>query len=146
MDTRNTNERSEIAGARRPGVDWSALTTGERIRYLELEGYLVLPDLLQPEQMSAIGAELAALPLTATDYSPHKKATDDLLGHDLPQTLETIALPSAIAFLERLFGTRCCSPPSATSSASPATLASPSTPTPSRTARASSAAWPARRC
>ena len=36
MDTRNTNERNEIAGARRPEVDWRALTTGERIRYLEL--------------------------------------------------------------------------------------------------------------
>ena len=52
----------------------------------------------------AIGAELAALPLTATDYSPHKKTADDLLGHDLPKTLETIALPSTVAFLERLFG------------------------------------------
>ena len=46
MDTRNTNERSEIAGARRAGADWRALTIGERIRYLELDGYLVLPDLL----------------------------------------------------------------------------------------------------
>ena len=104
MDTRNTNERSEIAGARRPGVDWSALTAGERIRYLELEGYLVLPDLLQPERIEAVGAELAALPLTATDYSPHKKSAGDLLGRDLPRTLETIALPSTVAFLERLFG------------------------------------------
>ena len=104
MDTRNTNERSEIAGARRPDADWSELTTGERIRYLELEGYLVLPYLLEPEQISAIGAELASLLLTATDYSPHKKTADDLLGHDLPNTLETIALPSTVAFLERLFG------------------------------------------
>ena len=104
MDTRNTNERSEIAGTRRPDADWSELTTGERIRYLELEGYLVLPDLLEPEQISAIGAELAALPLTPTDYSPHKKTADDLLGHDLPKTMETIALPSTVAFLERLFG------------------------------------------
>ena len=104
MDTRNTNERREIADARRPDADWSELTTGERIRYLELEGYLVLPDLLGPEQIGAIGAELAALPLTATDYSPHKKTADDLLGHDLPKTLETIALPPTVAFLERLFG------------------------------------------
>ena len=104
MDTRNTNERNEIAGARRPDVDWSTLTTGERIRYLELEGYLVLPDLLEPEQISAVGAELATLPLTATDYSSHKKTADNLLGHDLPQTLTTIALPSTVAFLERLFG------------------------------------------
>ncbi|MCY4372769.1 MAG: hypothetical protein OXC31_03280, partial [Spirochaetaceae bacterium] len=104
MDTRNTNERTEIASARRPGVDWSTLTAGERIRHLELEGYLVLPDLLTTEQIGAISAEAEGLPLTATDYSPHKKAADDLLGHDLPQTMETIALPPTIAFLERLFG------------------------------------------
>ena len=145
MDTRNTNERSEIAGTRRPDADWSELTTGERIRYLELEGYLVLPDLLEPKQVGAIGAELAALPLTATDYSPHKKTADDLLGHHLPKTLETIALPPTVAFLERLFGTRYCSPPSATSSVSPATPASPSIRIPCRTAR-TPAAWPVRRC
>ena len=104
MDTRNTNERSEIAGARRAGADWRALTTGERIRFLELDGYLVLPDLVTPEQIGALGAELAALPLTATDYSPHKQTADDLLGRDLPQTMATIALPGTVAFLERLFG------------------------------------------
>ena len=104
MDTRNTNERNEIAGARRPEVDWRALTTGERIRHLELEGYLVLPDLLDTERIGAVGAELATLPLTATDYSSHKKTAGDLLGRDLRQTLQTIALPSTVAFLERLFG------------------------------------------
>ena len=104
MDIRNTNQRDAIAGARRPEVDWRALTTGERIRYLELEGYLVLPDLLEPEQIAAAGAELATLPLTATDYSSHKKTAGDLLGRDLPQTLETIALPATVAFLRRLFG------------------------------------------
>jgi len=104
MDTRNTNERSEIAGARRAGADWRALTVGERIRSLELEGYLVLPDLLAPDRIAAIGAELAALPLTATDYSPHKQTADDLLGRDMPHTMATIALPRTVAFLERLFG------------------------------------------
>lgn len=104
MDTRNTNERSEIAGARRAGADWRALTAGERIRYLELEGYLVLPDLLAPDRIAAIGAELAALPLTATDYSPHKQTADDLLGRNMPHTMMAIALPPTVAFLERLFG------------------------------------------
>ena len=104
MDTRNTNERNEIAGARRPEVDWGALTTGERIRYLELEGFLVLPDLLPPERIRAVGEELATLPLAATDYSSHKKTAGDLLGRDLPQTLQTIALPPTVAFLQRLFG------------------------------------------
>ena len=104
MDTRNTNEHSEIAGARRAGAEWRALTVGDRIRCLELDGYLVLPDLLAAEQIAAIGAELAALPLTATDYSPHKQTADDLLGRDMPHTMAAIALPRTVAFLERLFG------------------------------------------
>ena len=104
MDTRNTNERSEIAGAHRAAADWRALTVGERVRYLELEGYLVLPDLLVPDRIAAIGAELAALPLTATDYSPHKQTADDLLGRHMPHTMAAIALPDTVAFLERLFG------------------------------------------
>ena len=29
--------------------DWSVLTLGERIRQIEVEGYLVLPDLLRTE-------------------------------------------------------------------------------------------------
>ena len=104
MDARNTNEHSDIAGARRAAVDWRALTVGEQTRYLELEGYLVLPDLLGPARIAAIGAELAALPLTATDYSPHKQTADDLLGRDMPHTMAAIALPPTVAFLERLFG------------------------------------------
>ena len=104
MDTRYTNERGEIAAARRAKADWRALTVGEQVRFLELEGYLVLPDLLGPQQIGAIGAELAALPLTATDYSPHKQTADDLLGRDLPHTMAAIALTATVAFLERLFG------------------------------------------
>ena len=104
MDTRNTNELAEIESARRPDADWSALRTGERVRYLELEGYLVLPDLLSPDRIRAIRAELDALPLAAADYTPHKKGSGDLLGLDLPVTLDTIALPATVGFLERLFG------------------------------------------
>ena len=34
--------------------DWSALTLGERIRHVELEGYLVIPDLLSPEHTRSV--------------------------------------------------------------------------------------------
>jgi hypothetical protein len=30
-------------------VDWAALSLGERIRYVEVEGYVVLPNLLSSE-------------------------------------------------------------------------------------------------
>ncbi len=34
--------------------DWSKLTLGERIRQIEVEGYVVLPDLLTAEQIAGL--------------------------------------------------------------------------------------------
>ena len=43
------------------GRDWSALTLGEHIRQIEVEGYMVLPDLLSAEQIQRLKAETARL-------------------------------------------------------------------------------------
>ena len=39
--------------------DWTALTTGERIRQIEVEGYVVLPDLLSAEDLTRLKQETA---------------------------------------------------------------------------------------
>ena len=39
--------------------DWSALSPGERIRQVELEGYLLIPDILSPEQVARLKAQAA---------------------------------------------------------------------------------------
>ena len=49
MDTSFTNSRESIAEARRDDTDWSSLTRAEQIRSIELEGYVVIPDLLSQE-------------------------------------------------------------------------------------------------
>ena len=36
--------------------DWSVLTSGERIRQIEVEGYLLIPDLLTPEHLARLKA------------------------------------------------------------------------------------------
>jgi hypothetical protein len=62
--------------ARTPRIDdrdWSRLTLGERIRQIEVEGYLVLPNLLTPAQIARLKAETAKLTPKAVDYSPHQK-------------------------------------------------------------------------
>ena len=33
------------------GTDWSKFTTGQRIKHLEIEGYVLVPDLLTSEQV-----------------------------------------------------------------------------------------------
>ena len=43
-------------------TDWRALSLPEQIRHLEVEGYVVLPDALTPEQLEQLRAETARLP------------------------------------------------------------------------------------
>jgi hypothetical protein len=83
--------------------DWSALTLGERIRQLEVEGYLVLPDLLDAEHVSALKKETATLQTTPVDYSEYQRGRPSVQfegGH----ITELIAHPPTIAFLRELFG------------------------------------------
>lgn len=48
MDASFANSKEQIAQARRDDTDWSSLTRMEQVRSIELEGYVVLPDLLSP--------------------------------------------------------------------------------------------------
>lgn len=83
--------------------DWSALTYPQQVQQLESEGYLVLPDLLTADQLSALKKETASLETTGVDYSENQRtardvqfsggAITDLIGH----------VPT-IRFLERILG------------------------------------------
>src|SRR4051812_29479962 len=78
--TASTAERAK----RTPAIDdrdWSALTLGQRIRQLEVEGYLVLPDLLDASHVGRLKAQTATLETTAVDYSPHQRGKPNLQFH-----------------------------------------------------------------
>jgi hypothetical protein len=83
--------------------DWSALTLGERIRQIEVEGYLLLPDLLSTDHLARLKAETDELETTPVDYSVHQRGRSNLqfLGGTLT---ELIAHPPTIAFLRQLLG------------------------------------------
>ena len=49
--------------------DWSTLTVGERIRQIEVEGYLLLPDLLSPDEIAALKTQTSTFQTTPVDYS-----------------------------------------------------------------------------
>jgi ectoine hydroxylase-related dioxygenase (phytanoyl-CoA dioxygenase family) len=104
MDVSFTNSRESIATARRADTDWASLTTAQRIRSIELEGYVVIPDLLSAPQIGAIRDELSRLPTTAVDYSEHQRGCSNLQWTDSPATIRVIALPAMIEFLTMLFG------------------------------------------
>ncbi len=83
--------------------DWSKLTLGERIRQIEVEGYVVIPDLLPPDHLARLKSITDSLETHHTDYSLHQRGARDLqwLGGALT---DLIAYPPTIAFLRELFG------------------------------------------
>jgi ectoine hydroxylase-related dioxygenase (phytanoyl-CoA dioxygenase family) len=84
--------------------DWSKLSTAQRIKHLEIEGYVLIPDLLSAQQVANIKEELYRLPTKGTDYSENQRSCVDVHFTDSPNCVELIANPSMIQFLETLFG------------------------------------------
>jgi ectoine hydroxylase-related dioxygenase (phytanoyl-CoA dioxygenase family) len=83
--------------------DWSKLTLGERIRQIEVEGYVVLPEVLTGEQVAELKAETAQFETRAVDYSVHQqyKSNVQFVGGAVTAL---IANAPVIAFLRDLFG------------------------------------------
>src|SRR5262245_30528856 len=85
------------------GRDWAALTFGEQLRMLELEGYLVIPDLLAAEQVAALKAQAATLTTRAADYSESQR-TSGRFHRQGGALAELVGHPRATAFLRAVFG------------------------------------------
>lgn len=83
--------------------DWSALTLGDKIRQLEVEGYLVLTDLLSPEQIAQLKSETARFETKHADYSVHQRYCSHVQFRGGAVT-ELIANPKMLSFLQALFG------------------------------------------
>ena len=92
-----------MSGPRIDDRDWSTLTLGERIRMLEVDGYLVLPDLLSPEHIARLKAQTAPLDTIHTDYSERQRVRANMSFQGGAIT-ELIAHPPTVSFLRTLFG------------------------------------------
>ena len=64
--------------------DWHRLTLGERIRQLEIEGYVVLPDLLDADHIARLKAQTATFETTPVDYSIHQRGRTVALSLVVP--------------------------------------------------------------
>jgi ectoine hydroxylase-related dioxygenase (phytanoyl-CoA dioxygenase family) len=83
--------------------DWSVLTRGQRIYCLEVDGYVVLPDLLSSNEIQQLKTETARLKTVAVDYSVHQQVAGHLEfvgGH----ITDLIAHRPTTEFLRILFG------------------------------------------
>ena len=85
-------------------TDWRTLSPPEQIRHLEVEGYVVLPDALTPEQLEQLREETAQLPTEHSSYHDRQgNATCQPQWHGRALG-ELIANPPVIDFLERVIG------------------------------------------
>jgi ectoine hydroxylase-related dioxygenase (phytanoyl-CoA dioxygenase family) len=83
--------------------DWSALTTSQRIRQLEVEGYLVLPDLLDADHIARLKAITATFETTAVDYSERQRGRSNI-QFDGGEITALLGHPPTLAFLRELLG------------------------------------------
>jgi len=94
---------TESNGIRLDDRDWSKLSVGEQIRQIEVEGYLVLPDLLTSAQIAQLKAATVQLNTFGLDYSDKQQVRPKVqfVGGAIT---DLIAHPPTIAFLQTLFG------------------------------------------
>jgi hypothetical protein len=59
--------------------NWSKLTLGERIRQIEVEGYVLIPDLLTADQIARIKAQVATLETMGMDYSERQRTASEVM-------------------------------------------------------------------
>jgi len=104
MDVSFTNSREQIATAKRVDTDWGSLSTAQRIRSIEVDGYVVIPDLLPAEEVVRIREELDRLPTQATDYSEQQRGNAHVPWTNSPHAISVIALPAMVSLLTELFG------------------------------------------
>ena len=57
---------------------WAELSTGQRIRSLEVEGYVVLPATLDAETVARLKAQAAVWDPTPVHYSQHQRTQSDV--------------------------------------------------------------------
>jgi len=104
MDTSFTNSRESLASTEVCQTDWSSLNRPAQIRSLEVDGFVVLPDLISTDEITAIREELDRLETTAVDYSENQRGHRHVIATDSPNTIRLIANPPVIEFLGDLFG------------------------------------------
>ena len=78
-------------------TSWGDLGLGERIRHLEVEGYVVLPGLLSAELVAELRGALSGIPTCGADYTDKKQVHNDIHWAGGAIT-DLIAHPPAIEF------------------------------------------------
>ncbi len=98
-------EDEEIGFMNVDQTDFSSFTLGERIRHVEVEGYVVLPDTLDRRKIARLKSELADITMRHKDYSVAQTVSEDPPQWQSRAVAELIGNPPVIQFLRELMGT-----------------------------------------
>ena len=97
------DDARESAGPTIIDTDWKSLSLGDRIRHLEVEGYVVIPGVLRPDHVARLHAQLEQIETHGAGYTDRKQVHNDIQWAGGAIT-DLIAHPPVIEFLARLFG------------------------------------------
>jgi hypothetical protein len=103
METVKIDPEEEIGFMRVDETDFGSLTLSQRIRQLEVEGFVVLPGTLDTAQIARLKAELKDLPMRHKDYSEAQTYCHEPQWQSRALA-ELIAHPPVVEFLEVLMG------------------------------------------
>jgi len=98
-----TASSTKNKGSRIDDRDWTQLTLGQRIQHLEVEGYVVLPEILDPEHITRLQEQIAPLETIPVDYSVHQRTRANV-QFEGGAISELIAYAPVVEFLKILCG------------------------------------------
>ncbi len=98
-----SSSSQRVSSPRIDDRDWSRLTLGQQIQQLEVEGYVVLPDLLSADHIARLKEQTVQFETTHVDYSVHQRGRQDIQFAGGGVT-ELVAFPPMIEFLKAVCG------------------------------------------
>lgn len=104
MDTSVTNTRKNIKSAKVCEIEWASLDRAAQVRSIELNGFLVMPNVIEPDVLDELRTEVERLPTTGVDYSENQRGCVNIQWTDSPQCIQLIANRTILDFLSELFG------------------------------------------
>jgi ectoine hydroxylase-related dioxygenase (phytanoyl-CoA dioxygenase family) len=85
-------------------TDWQALSLAQQDEHLALEGYVVVPGLIDQAEIDTVRAELADLPMNTAPYSEHQKFAKTPPQWHSPAFAAMIGNPRLVPLLEKALG------------------------------------------
>lgn len=85
-------------------VDWRAMDDAERVRRFDVDGFVVLPGLLDAQTIAKLKAELADLPMGKAPYSDQQQFALSPPQWHSRTFCELIAHPPMVNFVKRVMG------------------------------------------